>query len=172
MSDFNEKLIEGKTGESQIAQWLKARGNHILPVYEIADGQFKGPAVYTSSGGTVIAPDMLIFGNGKVSWIEAKHKNAFSMHRITNRFVTGIDLHHYYQYRKIMRLCDWPVWLMFLHRGGKAKDSEVSPAGLFGHRLEYLMQHENHRHENHGKSGMVYWAHDTLIKFADYPLIC
>ena len=167
---FEQKLKQGKIGESQIAEWLKSRGNNILPVYEIADGQYKGPAIYTSGGGSIIAPDMLVFGHGKISWVEAKHKNAFSFHRKTGRFVTGIDIHHYYEYRKVMRLIDWPLWLMFLHRNGCAKDSNPGPSGLFGGRLEYLVQNENHRHENHGKTGMVYWAADVLKKFSDYPL--
>lgn len=170
MSDFQKKLETGKVGESQIANWLKGRGHHILPVYEIEKGQYAGPAVFSSDGESIIAPDMVIFGKGKTIWIEAKHKNAFSWHRKTQRFVTGIDLHHYQQYQKIMELADWPVWLLFLHRGGSAKDSMQSPAGLYGNDLSYLVKHENHRHENWGVSGMVYWSKDSLIKLADYPL--
>jgi len=167
---FNAKLAEGKVGESQIANWLKNRGHHILPVYEIEKGQYKGPAVYSSVGESIIAPDMLIFGKGKTIWIEAKHKDAFSYHRMTGRFVTGIDLHHYEQYQKIRRLVDWPVWLMFLHRGGSAKDSAKSNSGLYCGEIEYLMANENHRHKNHGRTGMVYWAEKVLKKLSDYPL--
>ena len=104
MPDFDENFEDGKLGESQIANWLKRRGQHVLPVYEIEKGQYAGPAVYASNGETIIAPDMLVFGKGKTIWIEAKHKSAFSWHRKTQRFVTGIDLHHYEQYQKIMEL--------------------------------------------------------------------
>ena len=170
MTDFSEKLKEGKLGESQIANWLKKRGHNILPVYEIEKGQYAGPAVYTSEGESVIAPDMLIFGKGKTVWIEAKHKDAFTLHRITGNMVTGIDLHHYREYQKIKQISEWPVWLMFLHRGGQAKDSPPSNSGLYCGELGYLGEHENHRHDNWGKTGMVYWAESTFKKLSDYPL--
>lgn len=168
---FKEKLEEGKVGESQIAQWLKSRGHNILPVYDIEKNQHAGPAVYTSSGEMIIAPDMLVFGNGETIWIEAKHKNAFTWHRNTQKYTTGIDIHHYYQYMKIMSLVDWPVWLLFLHRNGCAKDSDPGPSGLFGQSLKYLIHNENHRSEKWGKHGMVYWAVDKLKHLADYPIV-
>jgi len=167
---FDKSLAVGKVGESQIAEWLKRRGNHILPVYEIEKGQYAGPAVYTSEGESVIAPDMLSFGGGKTTWVEAKYKEAFSWHRKTSCWVTGIDRRHYQEYLKIRELVDWPIWLLFLHRGGCAKDSVKSPAGLFGNDLEYLSEHINHEHENWGKTGMVYWAINSLKKLSDYPL--
>lgn len=169
MSDFDKKLESGKVGESQIANWLKSKGHNILPVYEIEKGQYAGPSVYSSAGDNIIAPDLLIFGQETV-WVEAKHKTAFSWHRKTKRFVTGIDIHHYFQYQKILDLVDWPIWLLFLHKGGQAKDSPESPSGLFGNNLLYLMCNENHRHDNHGRTGMVYWAINDLKKMAGYPL--
>lgn len=169
MSDFDARLKQGKTGESEIAEWLKRRGNHVLPVYEIEKNQHAGPAIYTSSGGNLVAPDLLAFGGEKIAWIEAKHKSGFSWHRITRRFVTGIDLHHYAQYLEVMEISPWPIWLLFLHRGEAAKDSPVSDAGLFGNELGYLSRNENHRHANHGSSGMVYWAKDRLKKLSEYP---
>lgn len=167
---FEQRLQEGKTGESEIATWLRSRGSHVLPVYEIQPGQYKGPAVYAADGSEIIAPDILAFNVNGITWIEAKHKDAFTWHRKTGCFVTGIDIHHYYQYRKIMKLVDWPVWLLFLHRGGQAKDSPPSPSGLFGNDLSILVGCENHRHENWGKSGMVYWSKDRLKQLSAYPL--
>lgn len=167
---FNENLKQGKVGESQIAQWLKRRGHHILPIYEIEKGQYAGPAVYSSNGESFIAPDMIAFWK-KTVWIEAKHKTAFTWHRISQRWVTGIDLHHYMQYQRVAEISEWPVWLMFLHCGGSAKDSDPSPAGLFGNELNYLIRNENHRHNAWGKHGMVYWGIGTLKKLAEYPLL-
>jgi hypothetical protein len=52
---------------------------------------------------------------------------------------------------------------MFLHKGGQAKDSPAeSPAGLFGQEIGLLQKAENHRSANWGRSGMVYWAVDSL----------
>lgn len=167
---FRQTFEMGRAGETEIARWLRAHGFHILPIYEVLHGNYKGPTLYSADGRTIIAPDLLAFSGKKIIWFEAKHKTAFSWHRITQRFVTGIDIHHYEQYQQISNLVDWPIWLLFLHQGGKAKDSPESPAGLFGNELSVLMNTENHRHKNHGKSGMVYWAVDALIKISEYPI--
>ena len=169
MNNFDKQLVTGKIGESEIARWLMSKGNNILPIYEVAKGQYKGPTVYSANGESIIAPDILAFSDKGIVWIEAKHKTGFTMHRKTDRWTTGIDLHHYFEYQKISKLIDWPVWLLFLHKGGQAKDSEVSPSGLFGNSLQYLVEHENHRWTK-TKPHMVYWAIDALRELADYPL--
>jgi len=172
MPAFNQQLKIGKVGESQISQWLRGRGFNVLPVYEIEMNQGKGPALYSADGGEIIAPDILAFKGDKFFWIEAKHKTAFSWHRKTKRFVTGIDQRHYEEYKKINMLVNFPVWLLFLHQGGQAKDSPPSPAGLFGNDLCFLSNEDNinHRHDGWGKSGMVYWAIESLKKLSEYPL--
>ena len=167
---FEKRLVEGKVGESEIAEWLKRRGHHILPVYEIEKDQYAGPSVYSCDGESIIAPDMLVFGGKKTFWVEAKHKEAFTLHRISGNMVTGIDLHHYEEYQRVQELVDWPIWLFFLHRGGQAKDSPISNSGLYGGELSYLSDNENHRHTNWGKTGMVYWAESSLKKISEYPL--
>ena len=176
MSQFEKQLAVGKVGESEIAEWLKRKGHHILPVYEIEKGQYAGPAVYTSSGGNLIAPDMLCFGKGRTTWVEAKHKEAFTFYRIGQCWNTGIDIHHFEQYKQIDALCEWDVWLLFLHKGGQAKDSMPSPAGLFGGPLRRLKDSYCHMSDRHAK-GMIYWRPQLaigdgghLIKLADYPL--
>lgn len=164
---FNQKLSFGKTAESAIAKWLRSLGYSIMPVYEKTnDGDYKGPQLFTPNE-SLVAPDMFVFRDKTCLWIEAKHKDAFSWHRITQKWVTGIDLRHYNDYCKIDDQSPFPVWLMFLHRGGQAKDSPPdSPTGLYGETLKYLRMHENHRHDNWGRSGMVYWSIDTLKKLA------
>lgn len=165
---FEESLKVGLAGESAIAEWLKARGFTLLPVYEKLFDTGKGPQLYTPTV-ELVAPDFLVFRGDQVLWVEAKHKTAFSWHRLTGRWVTGIDLRHYQDYLQVADESPWPVWLLFLHEGGQAKDSPAdSPAGLFGGNLHKLRQCENHRHENWGKSGMVYWAHENLTLFAEY----
>lgn len=168
---FEQQLNFGKIGESIIANWLKRKGYSVLPVYEKEIQEGKGPQVFTLQG-NLIAPDLLVFGNAidKVWWIEAKHKSAFSWHRITRRWVTGIDLRHYEDYLRVAQISPWPVWLLFLQRDGRAKDTPLgknSPTGLYGGTLAYLQNNENHRHDNWGKSGMVYWSETTLTKIAE-----
>ena len=165
---FQRMLQMGKTGEGIIAQWMKRRGYSVLPVYEKEQGDYKGPALYTVEG-SLIAPDMVVFRqDGKAVWIEAKTKSAFTWHRNTQRWVTGIDLRHYIDYLQVQQVSPWPVWLLFLHFPGQAKDSPTGcPHGLFGQSITYLQHHENHRHQNGGRGGMVYWAHDTFKKLAE-----
>lgn len=166
---FARQLVVGKVGESLIARWLRSRGYSVMPVYEIEIPQGKGPRLYAVEG-ELVAPDMLVFKGQSVRWIEAKHKEAFTWHRITRRYVTGIDLRHYEHYLRVAAVSPWPVWLLFLQRGGRAKDTPRdvpdSPSGLFGNSIDKLAQCENHRHANFGPTGGVFWAHESLVQLA------
>lgn len=157
---FEEKpeYKRGLAGESTIALWLRRSGYTVLPAYEKIVDNGKGPRVFLPES-ILVAPDFLSWRGQKVGWIEAKHKTAFTWHRLTHRWTTGIDLSHYKDYLKVADLSPWPVWLLFLHDGDQAKDSPPnSPRGLFGNDLNYLRHHENHRSDKWGPSGMVYWA--------------
>ena len=167
---FQQSLSVGKTGESDVALWLMARGCKILPVYEIAENQFKGPVFHADRVRKLVAPDLLVFGTDQLFWAEVKTKTAFTWHRKTKRFVTGIDRHHYGDYLAIQDEVDLPIWLFFYHADGVAKDSPPGPSGLFGAPLQHLRVRVNHKHDNHGEHGMVYWAENSLKWFADYPL--
>lgn len=167
MLSFAKQLKFGKIAESYIADYLKDKGYAVLPIYEKEISEGKGPAVFFPDK-EVIGTDILAFKGDKVFWIEAKHKTAFSWHRITQRWVTGIDIRHYEDYFLLQDRTRWPVWLLFKHDGGQAKDSPPdSPRGLFGNNLKKLAMCENHRHLNWGKSGMVYWAVSNLIRLKD-----
>lgn len=163
---FHENLAVGQLGESAIAKWLMGRGNSIIPVYEKQIDTGKGPRFFTPEG-RFVAPDMFVLP--AMQFIEAKHKTVFTWHRISKRWCTGIDLHHYAGYQKVQAISGRSVWLTFLHvseqpdaRDLAAGCPERCPVGLFGEELRFLVEHENHRHENWGRHGMVYWAVDTL----------
>jgi len=159
---FDDQLKFGQAGEGKISQWLMDKGFSILPVYEKIINNGKGPQLFSNKK-SLIAPDLFVFKGEDAFWIEAKHKTAFSWHRISQRWVTGIDLRHYVDYLKVDDDTHWPVFLFFLHDGGQAKDSPIkSPPGLFGNKLSFLRENESHRHRNHGNSGMVYWSIDKL----------
>ena len=151
---FKESLRFGQTGESAIAHWLRKRGHSVMPVYEKILDTGKGPQLFLPEG-CLIAPDMLAYKGSKVMWIEAKHKSAFTWHRNTNKWVTGIDTLHYEDYCKVGEQSPWAVWLLFVQRGGQAVDSPPdSPAGLYGNSLGYLCKHINHTWNS---PPMVYW---------------
>lgn len=164
---FGETLKFGKVAESEIAQWLRRSGWSILPVYEKVIDEGKGPQLYTAHM-ELIAPDLLAFRENNVIWAEVKHKTAFSWHRLTRRWTTGIDRRHYHEYLRVEKESPWPVYLFFLHLGGQAKDSPPdSPSGLFGERLSVLKDNVNHESPNWGSSGMVYWALEALEKYVE-----
>jgi len=174
MSTFDSQLHFGKIGEGAIAHWLREKkGFHVLPIYEKEISEGKGPVLFSLEG-ELIAPDLFCFRKTTevgtdTLWIEAKTKSAFTWHRISQQWLTGIDMRHYEDYLKVAHLSPFPVWLLFLHLAGTAKDTpqgKVSPTGLFGRELLYLAKHEDHRHENWGRTGMVYWAHKTLLRLA------
>lgn len=159
-----KEFKKGKAGEGRISKWLNGRGYGVLPVYEIEGTEFKGPTVYVLDA-RFVAPDLLAFrkNDGSVRWVEAKTKSVFTWHRLTRRWTTGIDLKHYKDYLCLAEVSPWPIWLFFLHTQSRANEYPYQcPVGLFGGELGYLSRNENHQHNNWGRSGMVYWAHEKL----------
>ena len=156
------QLRQGQIGESEIGKWVIGRGSCVLPVYEIELDHGKGPRFWTPKG-TLVAPDMFVMP--AMIWIEAKHKSVFTWYRKKERWVTGIDLHHYRDYQQVQKTSGRRVWLLFLHRESTphfrdldAGCPEQCPVGLFGAALDVLTKNESHQHENWGPHGMVYWA--------------
>ena len=175
MDEFDKWREVGLAGESLIAKWLMVSGWQILPIYEKIIGDYKGPTLYTI-GKRIIAPDLLCFNSkrGVIRWIEAKHKTAFSWYRKSRVWTTGIDSYLFDEYLEIRESIGLPLFLMFLHKGGHAKDSpETSPAGLFGGEILELRNCVNHCYgedmpNNYGRGGMTYWDKDSLIRYTSY----
>ena len=170
---FKRKLAFGQIAETQIAKWIIARGNLVLPVYDIEIESGKGPRLFGGRDSELVAPDLLVISTNGTCWIEAKHKTVFTWHRITSQWTTGIDKRHYEYYIKVGEQTPWPVWLLFLHQHDTPSKIDIPhgcpakcPTGLFGKPLSELQGSENHRHDNWGTSGMVYWAHRTLMLLA------
>jgi hypothetical protein len=154
---FKKQYEEGKAGESAIAKWLMRRGCSVLPVYEKIIKEGKGPQVFQLNR-SLIAPDMLVFGVNGLTWIEAKHKTAFTWWRKGRVFETGIDRRHWWDYLAVRKSIKLPIWLLFLHRGGEAKDSPPSPSGLYGNEILILRDKISHEDKRWGHDGMVYWT--------------
>lgn len=172
MGKFEAKLAFGQEGEQTVSEWLQGRGHMVFPAYETEGKDLKGPQLFSTSGDLVL-PDLLAFKGGKAIWFEVKRKTCFTWHRISGRWVTGIDLHHYNHYLEVAGRTEFPVWLMFYHPKSTpdARDVEHGcpascPSGLFGGDITDLSRSENHRHENWGRNGMVYWASDSLKPLA------
>lgn len=167
---FEQKLKKGFIGESLISRWFQSRGYSVLPAYDVEQNSGKGPRLFVSDGRQLISPDMLVFKSDKILWVEAKHKSAFTWHRMSETWQTGIDRRHWGDYLKVAEVAPFPVWILFLQRDGVAKDTPkgmTSPTGLFGNEISELLKSIHHEHEKHGPTGMVYWTRQALLKVAD-----
>jgi hypothetical protein len=174
-NNFQQSLAIGQLGESMIAQWLRRKGWHVLPTYEIEIDKGKGPRLFTAYGGDtdqLISPDLLAMKNGSFKWVEAKHKTRFSWYGIGKYFVTGVDIRHFEDYCKVADSTHVPVWMLFLHRDFRTWENDISrwgapatcPVGLFGASIEKLRTVRSHYTDKHGHSGMVYWQPDVHLK--------
>lgn len=170
MRDFKSQLKEGQAGESFIARWRRARGSSVIPIYEKILDTGKGPQLFLPNE-ELVAPDLLEFLSTKeVRWIEAKHKTTFTWHHKTQCWTTGIDLRHWKDYLRVDAESPFRVWLLFLHRGGRDKDTgRSSPSGLYGARIAFLkdnVHHEWPRPQPGQPSGMIYWREEVLTYIA------
>lgn len=168
-SAFNDALEIGKIGESEVAKYLKSRGHHILPIYEIKGGEFEGPVLYAADGRKITAPDMVCINEKGIKLIEVKAKNAWTKNNNLGVWNTGIDLKLLRHYNEMEKLTGWPVWIFFLQKGGQAKDSPPdSPPGLYIGLLSELLK-VGRFHKNGGKNGMIYWMPEHFYKLSEYP---
>lgn len=175
--DFQKQLAFGQLAETDIARWLLAQGRTLLPIYDIEYPTGKGPRLFTK-GRQIVAPDLLVWGPKGLCWIEAKHKTVFSWHGTTRRWTTGIDKRHWNEYLHVRDRLSIPVWLLFLHSQSTPDRKDIArflscppscPVGLFGEEISTLKHTINHHcaaspsgNGGWGRSGMVYWAHETL----------
>ena len=159
---FAKNYKTGRVAESMIAKWMIGRGFCVLPVYDLAEQQYKGPQLFTCDG-DFVAPDMLALKmGGPIIFVEAKCKSGFTWSRKYQRFETGIDWNHYVDYQRVRQATGLPLWILFLQNGEAVKDAPPdkpnSPRGLFGNEILTLKEKESHRHDGWGKGGMVYWS--------------
>lgn len=179
MGSFAQHFEFGRVGETVITRWLQSHGASVTDAEHIPPHTFPGCTVHPSGhmkgphliheNLRLVLPDLLVFFNGGWKWVEAKHKTCFGWHRKTRQWTTGIDLNHYQEYLHITRVTGLPVYLMFYHPRAQPDARDIaagcppeSPVGLFGGLLSELQLKEDHRHENHGRSGMVYWTPDAF----------
>lgn len=169
LSTFQEHLNFGKVAENIVARYMQEiRGCSVLPIYEVFGQDHKGPRFFTPQGPRV-APDMLVFSDNKITWVEVKRKTTFTWHRKTRHWVTGVDRNHYGDYLKIGRMYPWDVWLLFLHESDTPAPQDIEhspgkcPIGLFACPISTKI---NHEHGNWGRHGMVYWKHEDLTLLA------
>jgi hypothetical protein len=171
---FQQALAFGRIGENYIVRYLLRKGWSLLPVYEIeTEESNKGPRLTLPDDSELVAPDCLMFRQGRVCWVETKRKSNFTWHRNSAEWTTGIDVEYYEHYLEIRRRFGFDLWLLFLHLDPQPSAADLRyqcpaecPTGLFGGEISALKELEHHRHQNWGKRGMVYWADSVLMRLA------
>lgn len=166
----------GRFGENVVARWLRARGNAILPIRDIdMRDVWKGPRMTGPEGVELVTTDWLVTNtaNRKMVYIEVKNKTAFTWHRISNEWVTGIDQRYLDHYLIVRGQSSIELWLLFLHLSEKPSRMDLNhgcpdqcPTGLFGQEISLLADAVHHTHANWGKGGMVYWGASALRRLA------
>lgn len=178
-TNFAQSLAVGQLGESLIAQWLRAKGWHVLPAYEKEIDNGKGPRLFLATGSEaseLITPDLFIMKAGQFLWVEAKHKTTFTWYGKGGYWTTGVDRRHFADYVRVQGETAVDVWLLFLHRECITRPDDVRkwgappecPTGLFGRNINFLNSHQSHESPDWGPSGMIYWRpFDHLLKIAE-----
>lgn len=169
---FKQQLAFGKIAETYIALWLRRmRGWSILPIYEKEIDEGKGPRFFTPDS-EIVAPDILAMRGATVRWIEAKHKSVFTWYRKSPRedkWQTGIDAHHFFEYCRIAEHSPHEVWILFLHSSDEAREyngMRPSPTGLYGNRLNAIVTCAEIRLDNSQDKELAYWHRSDLIQLA------
>lgn len=162
----------GKIAETYIALWLRrTRGWSILPIYEKEIDEGKGPRFFTPDR-EIVAPDILAMKGKSVRWIEAKHKSVFTWYRKSpqeDKWQTGIDAHHFFEYCRIAEHSPHEVWLLFLHSSDEARDyngGRPSPTGLYGNNLLAIAALAEVRLDTTQNRELAYWHRTDLIQLA------
>lgn len=165
--DFQKNLAFGQMSETDITRWLISRGGTVMPAYDIEYDTGKGPRVYTN-GDQHAVPDLLVWKNGKIFWIEAKRKTRFAWWGKGGYWVTGIDSKHWAAYRNVKILTGLNVWILFYHTGSDPDERSRQmgcppecPTGLFGQSIEILEACISNT-GGHGNYKLTYWACGSL----------
>lgn len=166
-AEFQKQLAFGQMAETAISKWIIGLGGIVVPAYDSENN--KGPRIFSLEG-SLVAPDLLIFRQGKPNWIEAKHKSVFSWRGVGGFWETGIDAHHYRDYLKVEEKTNIPLFLLFYHESDIPwiKDRQRwpdcparCPTGLYCVRPT---EQQGRFGKEHGRHGMYYWREkDQLI---------
>lgn len=167
--NYAPATVEGKDGKSYPARRTFVSGISLLPVQTSSPA----PHVANNAGDNEwYTPEPYIKAAREVMWVEAKHKTAFTWHRITESWQTGINASHWADYQKVAEATPFiPLWLLFLQRPGVAKDTPEGmrcPHGLYGQNAEVLATCVDHFSDRWGTCGMVYWREESLRLLTSY----
>lgn len=167
---FDDSLEMGGQAEEALVEWIRGRGNAVLPVGLLQNRDGRGGAHLFLKGREVAVPDLLIFPpKSQVFWAEAKRKAGFTLHRNSGDWCTGTNRRYYENYCAVADITSIPVYVLFWIDGRQTKGSPPNnTSGLFGATLVKLSKNIHHvvPAAQMGASGIVFWKTDVLTKLA------
>lgn len=178
--ELAQSISIGNHGESIAVAWCIAQrigACRLSQIRTMHDITHKGPALWTEAGKKVRAPDLLIWKDGCMGWMEVKTKNAFVWYWPAREWSTGIDEACYEDYLAVHHPC-CPVYIAFVvPPGGRAintPEGYQSPAGLFAVRLSIQPAHthftQTDQNGTQRRVPMVYWTLPQLTLLAEWPI--
>lgn len=118
-TSFEEQLQFGEEGEELIAAIFIKKGFAVLPLYQFT-AEF-APKIITLQT-NFISPDLTIFKNGKVVFIEVKSKTRWV--KFNGVVETGCNFRHYEHYKNLSEYTNIDLYLVFNH-------TEDKPEGIY-----------------------------------------
>lgn len=114
---FEEKLAFGRDAELAVSQWLKQRGNYVIPSYDYQGAENKAPRMSGLNAAHVV-PDLDVAKDGNRFWIEVKRFNDSPINRKLGERVHGLKDRLYREYLSIQMITGCPVFLIVVENFG------------------------------------------------------
>jgi len=111
MTKWHDLLQRGLQGEALVGEWLKLRGFFVLPVSLIKNG---GAPALEGHLKRVIASNHLVSGDGDTFWAEIKTYQKAAFYNKYQRYVHGVPIRLWEQYREGERLTGIRGYLFIL----------------------------------------------------------
>ena len=106
------EVQRGRAAEIAVANWLKRRGNWVIPSYDYAGlDHDKPPRLETTTRGLSI-PDLDVSKDGARIWIEVKLKAAPTWGRISGKLEHGISARLANHYTETEKITGCAVWII------------------------------------------------------------
>ena len=159
---FDDRLNFGVEGEDFAAAWARRLGFSVLPHQPCPPNGKGGPRILTPHHGELVAPDLPLWREGVPLLLEVKRKAAFTLHRATGAWVTGVEASYFEQYCRVWDVTGVRTFLGFVH--------DDDPAQLtLGGEVWQLAQRVHHQYPETGDSRMLYWDRRRLVNLAEHP---
>lgn len=165
MTKFEESLEVGRLWEQRIARWLMLKGWLILPVYDYSGNDHKAPKLEAlKKEDSLVLPDLLMFQQQRVQWMEVKYKESAVEYRKTHQMVTGLNLRLWNHYKKVQEETGHPVFIAFIHQ----REEEV-----VGNKLSVLGagNYQVYEGDKMGNGGMIFFPYSELKRWCNISVL-